>query len=39
MEPNTDIYETRVSMLEGTIKTAFGRILKCELAPYHVKLI
>lgn len=39
MESNSDICETRVSMLEGMIKIAFGQILKCELAPYHVKLI
>jgi hypothetical protein len=36
---NFDIYETQVSMFEATIKIASGQIIKCELAPYHVKLI
>lgn len=39
MELSFDISGARVSMFEGTIKTASEQTLKCELAPYHVKLI
>lgn len=39
MEPSFDISGAWVSMSEGTIKTASEQTLKCELAPYHVKLI
>lgn len=38
-EPSFDVLGAWVSMFEGTIKPAFEQTLKCELAPYHVKLI
>lgn len=42
MQPSFDISGAWVSMFEGTIKTASEQTLihsKCELAPYHIKLI
>ena len=39
MQSSFDISGARVPVFEGAIKTASEPTWKCELAPYHVKLI